>query len=166
MTPTFPEEILEALLYHTPRESNLGLAYYHAIEPRISKVGVLDLLVDAMCQASLTEAFFESRSYDGSQRRHTFERILSYVHSHDAGELRAELGVELIGLPLDESEEHWLEEHLLQGNGKNLHGARDTVIMRQIAMGRTAEASRFADTAKTRKVDGLDWNLLTQSLKP
>jgi Nuclear pore complex assembly len=165
LTPTFPEDILEALLKHAPRKSNLGLAYYHAVEPPISSVRVLDLLIDAMCRASLTEAFFASRTYDGSRRRHVFERVVAFVHHHEPGSARAEAGVELVGLPLDDSEEQWLEDYLFKGEGQSLPGSVDTMIMRQVAMGRTTEAERLAGFANTRKIDGLNWDILTQSLR-
>lgn len=94
-----------------------------------------------------------------------FQQIVAFVHRHEPGTTRARLATELVSLPLSEVEEQWLSDYLLHGDGQELYGAADTMIMRQIAMGRTADAARLANSAQTTKVNGLDWKILTDNLQ-
>lgn len=72
--------------------------------------------------------------------------------------------MELIGLPLDEKEEQWFEEALLQGSTKALHGAKDTVMMRRLATGKLSGLSADLESLGGKKVDGLNWDVLKQSM--
>ena len=164
LTHPFAEDILYALLKHS-KEPSLPLAFYHTVQTKVTSPKVVDALFDCMCQASITEAFFFARSWDATKHRHLFERMLLSVHNAPAGQLRGQRAVEVIPLPFDELEEAWFEEYLLHGKGKGLHGAADSVIMRKIATGHQAEAAILAAQSKNRKIDGINWTSLTQSMQ-
>lgn len=66
--------------------------------------------------------------------------------------------MELVGLPLDEDEEQWFEHVLLHGNASTLPGAKDTVMMRRLATGRTGELNPELESLGGKKVDGLNWD--------
>ena len=89
--------------------------------------------------------------------------MLSFVLSHSSGKARADRATELISLPLAAEEEAWFEEYLLGGKGKGLFGAKDTVIMRQMALGNVQRAQKLSKDVKERKVDNMNWASLTQS---
>lgn len=67
-------------------------------------------------------------------------------------------------LPFDEEEEEWFEKYLLDGKGKGLFGAKDTVIVRRIATGRGDDVRALAREIKERKIDGVNWNDLAKGL--
>ena len=91
--------------------------------------------------------------------------MIGFVHGSSGGELRATRAVELIRLPLSDHEERWLEDYLTHGKGKNLYGAKDTVMMRRIATGRVKEAADLSKSVKSRRVDGLNWETLSVGLQ-
>jgi hypothetical protein len=74
--------------------------------------------------------------------------------------------MELIGLPFDDQEEEWFEDALLRGSAKTLHCAKDTVMARRLATGKVAGLSAELESLDGKKIDGLNWNLLKQSMKP
>ena len=118
-----------------------------------------------MCSASITEAFFFSRSHGGLIHQHLFEQLVSFVHASSEGDIRANRAVELVGLPLDEREETWLEEYMIKGKGRLLFGAKDTIVMRRIATGPALEAIEFSENMTGRMVDGVNWNILREGLQ-
>lgn len=97
--------------------------------------------------------------------RHLLEQLVGFVHSGVSGETRSERGVELVNLPLNEEEERWFQEYLLSGKGRTLQGAKDTVTMRRIAVGKITEA--FEDKAGSNRgqLHGLNWDILKGSLE-
>lgn len=97
--------------------------------------------------------------------RHLLEQLLGFVHSGVPGELRSERGVELVNLPLNEEEECWFEEYLLSGKGRTLQGAKDTVMMRRIAMGNITEAFHDKAGSNRGQLHGLNWDVLKDSLQ-
>ena len=119
-----------------------------------------------MCQASITEAFYFSRSHGELIHQHLFERLIDFIHGNAGGEIRAARGVELIGLPLDDKEERWLEEYLAEGKGTGLFGAKDTLMMRKIATGRSQEAANLARSIHEKKsIHGVSWSTLSGGLQ-
>lgn len=72
--------------------------------------------------------------------------------------------MELVGLPLDDEEEQWFEEALLHGNAKALPGAKDSVMMRRLATGKLSDLSAELQSLGGKKVDGLNWDVLKQSM--
>lgn len=73
--------------------------------------------------------------------------------------------MELIGLPFDVKEEEWFEEALLRGNCRTLNAAKDTVMMRRLAVGKLHNLSTDLESLSGRKIDGLNWDVLKQSMK-
>ena len=118
-----------------------------------------------MCTASLTEAFYFSRSQGALRHQQLFEQLISSVLSSHAGDARGNRARELIALPLDEEEGSWFEEFLLEGKGHSLPGARDTVMMRKVATGRIVEAVEFGRQLTGRKFDGVNWANLREGLQ-
>ena len=126
---------------------------------------VLDVFFNTMCCASVTEAFYFSRSHGQLIHHQLFEKLVNFVHADTAGEIRAGRGVEMISLPFDETEEEWFEKYLVEGKGRSLFGAKDTVMMRKIATGRSHEAMDFGANMSGRKVNGMNWESLKDALQ-
>ena len=79
--------------------------------------------------------------------------------------MRGTRAVELVGLPFDETEQSWFEEYLLEGKGKALYGAKDSVVMRLISLGQTEQAAKLSDQIKERRIDGVNWQTLVDGLQ-
>lgn len=73
--------------------------------------------------------------------------------------------MELVGLPLDDDEEQWFEDVLLQGNASTLPGAKDTVMMRRLATGRVEGNTPELESLGGKKIDGLNWDDLRSSIR-
>jgi hypothetical protein len=164
LIPTFPEEILFTLSKHCQSDYHLPIQYYTAVSPQISSTKVLDSFFACVCQASITEGYFFTKSHPTATRRHLFEQLLAFVHGSSSGETQSQRGIELVNLPFDREETEWFEEFLLRGSGKGLFGAKDTVIVRYIAEGRSEDAEKLSREVKERKIDGVNWTSLTQGL--
>ena len=166
LVPTFSEEVLYTLCKHTPNDDvTLPIAYFQTVSPAITSNRVLEIFFTVMCRASITEAFHFSRSYDDLTHRRLFEKLLTFVHADAGGPTRATRGVELINLPLNETEVVWLEEFLTEGKGKTLYGASDTFIMRKVAVGEVQDISDDGRNRSGPKISGVNWTILTDSLR-
>lgn len=117
-----------------------------------------------LCRVSITEAFYFSRTQGDLNHRVLFEKLVHFVHANSHGAIKAVRGVELISLPLYEEEESWFAEFLVEGKGRNLAGANDTLTMRAIAIGRSDSISKARRKESSQKVDGLDWYTLRASM--
>lgn len=73
--------------------------------------------------------------------------------------------MELVGLPLDEDEEHWFEEALLQGSASTFPGSKDTLMMRRLATGQVEGLAVELESLGGKKVDGLNWDDLRSSMR-
>ena len=73
--------------------------------------------------------------------------------------------MELIGLPFNEEEETWFEEYLVEGKGRSLYGAKDSVMMRKILTGRAREAVEFGKDLSGKVIDGVNWTSLMDGLQ-
>ncbi|OJJ56844.1 hypothetical protein ASPSYDRAFT_155497 [Aspergillus sydowii CBS 593.65] len=166
--PTFPDEILYALtLSHLPRhDDNLVMAYYLTVNPPLTSEKAQRAFMATLSRASITEAFYFTRKHHDALRQMYLTQLIEFVHTTDAGQLRSTRAMELIGLPFDDQEEEWFENALLRGNAKALHGAKDTVMMRRLASGKTAGLSAELESLGGKKIDGLNWDMLKQSMEP
>lgn len=118
-----------------------------------------------MCRSNVTEAIYFTRKYDEYHRRSFFEQLIEFVHKTTPGQTRSKRAMELVGLPLDEDEEAWFEEALLQGSTSSLPGAKDTVMMRRLAIGRMDGLGTELESLGGKKVDGLNWDDLRESMR-
>lgn len=166
LTPTFPEEILYTLCRHTPQDDvTLPIAYYQTVSPSIKSGKVLETYFLTLCRASITEAFYFSRTHGELNHRVLLEKLITFVHANSGGATKANRGVELISLPLSEDEEAWFNEYLNDGKGSTLPGATDTLIMRGISTGRPDPNLQHRRRASSQKIGGINWETLTNSTR-
>ncbi|KAJ5797776.1 uncharacterized protein N7503_007072 [Penicillium pulvis] len=167
LIPTFPDEILYVLtLSQLPKHDNgLAIAYYLNAAPPLATEKVQRSFYETLCRSSITEALFFSRKYDEIKRRNYFVQLVEFIHKTAAGQTRSKRAMELVGLPLDEDEEEWFEEALLRGSASTLPGAKDTLMMRRLATGRVDGLSAELEALGGKKVDGLNWDDLRQSMR-
>ncbi|SLM41187.1 conserved hypothetical protein [Lasallia pustulata] len=166
LVPTFPQEILYTLCRHAPKDNaTLPLAYFYTVSPSITSNKALEALFEVMCRASITEAFYFSRAQGDLIHRTLMENLIGFIHSSTAGDIRAARAMELSGLPLTEEEELWLEEYLLEGKGRTLPAAKDTLRARQIVSGRLQDALGDSKEFNGRKQQGTNWMALKGTLK-
>jgi len=125
-----------------------------------------------LCEASVSAAYEFLRSRPTPFQRPLLEQLIasalglpSMGGSH-AAEVRAERCVELVDLPLTVEEEELLQEYLLKGDGRNLPGAKETLGMRLIVMGRVKEAREVMRdvTDGGRDRAGLNWQGVMEGL--
>ncbi|KAK2759851.1 hypothetical protein FQN54_002585 [Arachnomyces sp. PD_36] len=164
LIPTFPDEILHVLIKLSRGDSSLPMAYYLTVSPPLASPEVRQAYFALLCSTSVTEAFYFARNQDEKLHRELFEQLIHHVHSASPGEPRRNNAMELINLPFSEQEDTWFEDALLRGSSKNLNGARDTVLMRRVATGNLRDLDGDFDVLAGRKVDGLNWDDLKQSL--
>lgn len=62
-------------------------------------------------------------------------------------------------------EDEWLEEYLLRGEGRQLPGCKDTLMMRKIGTGDFAESLSLRKRVNTHQVGGLDWKILSEAVQ-
>ncbi|KAI3325579.1 nuclear pore complex assembly-domain-containing protein [Xylariaceae sp. AK1471] len=137
----FADDIITVLVRHAKNgDYTLPLAYYHTVQPSIQSSAAFQLLFDAIARSSVIEAFEFSRSHADYMRRQLFQRLVLVVLESGRNEETAERAFELTSLPFDADEERWFKECLESGEGKRLKAAKDTLLMRRIATGRTAAA--------------------------
>ncbi|KAH8661468.1 nuclear pore complex assembly-domain-containing protein [Tricladium varicosporioides] len=167
LIPTFPDEILEILVRHASPQNDLTLplSYYHTVLPSLSTQSSVEHLHSALCRTSVTEAFYFSRSQPEPTRLHMFEMLISLVLHNSPVDTIADRSVELVNLPFTEEEERWFEEYLLNGEGRGLKKARDTVMIRRIGTGRFEESLALRKGVSGRAVNGLDWSSLVGAVQ-
>lgn len=120
---------------------------------------------ETLCRSNVTEAFYFSRKYDDSHRQKFFSQLIEFIHKTAAGQKRSRQAIELVGLPFDENEEGWFMETLLHGSSSTLPGAKDTLMMRQLATGQLDGMAGELEALGGKKVDGLNWDDLRQSMR-
>ncbi|CAI7614119.1 unnamed protein product [Penicillium bialowiezense] len=167
LIPTFPDEILYALtLTQLPKHDNsLAIAYYLTAAPPLASSKVRAAFFEALARSNITEAFYFTRKYDEGHRQAFFEQLVEFVHKTVPGQTRSRRAMELVGLPLDDDEEQWFEDVLLQGNASTLPGAKDTVMMRRLATGRLEGNTPELESLGGKKIDGLNWDDLRSSIR-
>lgn len=163
LIPTFTEETLMVLAENTRSKPAYVLAYYNAVAPDLQSGPVLNAVFACMTQASVTEAFFFARQQGGSLHRHLFEELAYLVITAKAGEQKAQMAEELVGLPLNADEFDWFQRFLSSGSGHDLPGAQDILIMRMLLMDRMEDVERILERTEDRQVNGLSWRSLLQS---
>ncbi|KAJ5115829.1 hypothetical protein N7456_000177 [Penicillium angulare] len=167
LIPTFPDEILYALTLSqlAKHDDSLAIAYYLTAAPPLATEKVQRAFFEVLCRSNVTEAFYFSRRYDEFQRHSFFLQLVEFIHKTPAGQNRGRRAMELVGLPLDDDEEVWFEEALLRGTASALPGAKDTLMMRQLATGKVDSLATELEALGGKKVDGLNWDDLRESMQ-
>ena len=163
VTPTFSDDILLTLIRHPKCDNNLALAYSLTVRPPLQNPQTLDAYFNLLCQANVVEAYRYAQQQPESKNKALFEKLIVFVHAESAGEARADLALLLLGLPLTEVEERWFEDCLLHGPGSKYPGAKDSVIMRQIATGKNLETT--LDRQSGPRINGLIWDDIQSSMR-
>lgn len=166
LIPTFPDEILYALTSSPKQDDSLAIAYYVTTSPPLASKKTLVAYFSTLCRTSVTEAFYFSRKRENGVRNELLVQLIKFVLSIKAGETRAKKAMDLINLPLNQVEEQWFEEYLLDGEGKHLHGAQDTVMMRRVATNRLENLDSGLGSLGGRRIEGLNWDDLKKNLRP
>jgi len=177
LLPTFPLETLEALVRNEQWE--LAMGYWHTVA-ETKGFGIVgeegELLLKSyfriLCDASVSAAYEFLKSQPTRFQRPLLEQLIASAlglpstGGNHAGEARAGRCVELVDLPLTVDEEELLEQYLLKGEGRNLPGAKETLGMRLIVMGRVKEAREImrdvTDGGKDKA--GLNWQSVMEGL--
>lgn len=176
LLPTFSTQILSTLLAHCDKDAEsalLPLAYYHNASPPLSHdPALLSSFFNYLARISLASALGFLRAQPAYHHRPLLEQLVRSVLVSPGvdGETRAKRGVELVELLLDEEEERWLEEILVEGKGRNWNGAEETVMLRRIAMGRLGEGMKSRGggqgaAGQGRRVEGVSWGALRDGLE-
>ncbi|KAI0127592.1 nuclear pore complex assembly-domain-containing protein [Xylariales sp. AK1849] len=142
LLPEFADDIIIVLVRHASKDGDytLPLAYWHTVQPVLKSPTALDLLFDALSRSNVSEALQFSRARPEATREQLFQRLVLSVLDGASSEESADRASELASLPFDAAEEEWFKECLRSGEGKRLKTARDTLLMRRIAMGEVASA--------------------------
>ncbi|KAI1320332.1 nuclear pore complex assembly-domain-containing protein [Xylariaceae sp. FL0255] len=134
----FADDIITVLVKsarNSDGDYTLALAYYRTVQPNLQSSQALKLLFDALAKTSVTEAFEFSRSHAEAMRKQLFQSMVLAVLDSRRNEDSADRALELASLPFDADEEDWFRECLETGDGKRMKAAKDTLLMRRIAMG-------------------------------
>lgn len=166
LIPTFPDEILYVLATLPKQDDSLAMAYYLTVSPPLASPKVLHAFFALLCRTRVTESFYFTRKQNDLTRRELVEDLIVFVLSTKPSNLRANRAMDLINLPLNETEEEWFEQCLLHGKAKHLHGAKDTVMMRRVATGRLEKLNSDLEALGGRRMEGLNWDDLRRNLKP
>lgn len=164
--PTFEDDILETLVrFSDATDLSLPLAYYHTVQPTLKTAKAVDSLFAAMAAASVTQAFYFARGQSEHVHKQLFESLITEVLGDP--EVSTRLGdrsVELVNQQFSADEEQWFEEYLLNGEGRNLGLAPDTLMMRKIATGNFDEALKVDGTCN-QTLEGLSWDGIVDGLE-
>lgn len=163
----FADEVLLALLKHPRCESTLATAFYITVSPPLRDPKTLDAYFDLVSSNNLAEAYYFAKRQDKLNHKSLFEKLVAKVHQEKGGQLRATRATLLVGLPFSSEEEVWFEEFLLHGKGAKLPGAKDTVMVRRLATGRSVSAVTENATLnrwKGENIDGVSWENIRRSI--
>ncbi|KAJ9603885.1 hypothetical protein H2200_011407 [Cladophialophora chaetospira] len=157
LTPTFTDEILTTLLRHPKCDSSLATAYCVAVSPPLADQATLETYFDLLKRNSLVEAYYFAQKQTETRHKALFERLVVAVLQEKPDQARAETAVLLVGFPLLEQEEAWLEECLVHGAASKLPGAKDTLLARKIAIGAFTNENTTLNRYKGERIGGLNW---------
>jgi hypothetical protein len=157
LTPTFADEIMFVLLSHPKSSAELAMGYYVSVHPPLKSGRTLDAYFAWLVEGSVLEAYRFTKTRPTEQKR-LFEELVVSVLEEEEGERRGKRAVELIGLPLTLEEEGWFEDCLLKGRAAKCAGAKDSVLMRRLAMGKGMTGTPPSlGRLKGGKINGVNW---------
>lgn len=109
-----------------------------------------------MARTDATEALLFSRTQPEYTREILFRRLVS-VALGDKHRDPSAAARDLAFLPFESDEEAWFEEYLINGDGKNLKRAKDTLLIRKIG------GDRFNEISHLRS--GGQWDPVLEGIK-
>ncbi|KAI4157324.1 MAG: hypothetical protein LQ342_008371 [Letrouitia transgressa] len=166
LTPTFPEEILYTFCTHPEQnDPTLPVAYYQTVSPALASYKVIEAYFTILCRLSITEAFFWSRQQGELRNRALLQNLIHSVLCDTEQSNRSARSVELINLPLNEDEEAFFNAYLAEGKGRNLPGAKDTLVMRGIIIGQSSIIADHGKDLTGRIIDGINWATVKDSIE-
>ena len=160
----FADEILYSLLRHPKCDRALAVAFYISVSPPLKAQKTLDAYFELLFSNNLVEAYYFTRKQDELTHKTLLERLIVKVHEEKIGNTRAEQATLLVGLPFSTEEETWFEECLLHGAASKLQGAKDSVIVRRIATGKSAAEPAILNRLKGGDIDGVSWDIVRKSI--
>ncbi|KIY03261.1 uncharacterized protein Z520_01728 [Fonsecaea multimorphosa CBS 102226] len=160
LTPTFTDEILLTLLRHPKCEPSLATAYYIAMSPPLEDPAVLEAYYELIITNNLVEAYYFAQRQNEAKHKMLFDKLVVAVHQNSPGQSRSERAALLVGLPLTAQEEAWFERCILDGAASKLPGAKDSLMARTIAMGRSTSDSTALSRLKGDSIGGINWEVV------
>lgn len=164
LTPTFTDEILHVLIKHSKADEGLAQAYYNTVSPPLADRKILMAYFSLLSANSVAEAYLFAQKQDARRHQLLFQALLMAIHSHHGGPSRASRAVELISQPFTEEEEAWFEEFLLHGDGSHEPHAKDSVLIRRIAIGKSHEGVGALDRLRGQQIRGINWDDVRASM--
>lgn len=158
LTPTFADDILLALLQHPKCDPALATAYYVAVSPPLKEQAALEAYFQLLLRNNLVEAYYFAKKQDHLRHKALFEELVITVHQETPGSEHAERATLLAGLRFTAEEDRWFEECLLNGGGSKLAGAKDSVMARRIALGRSTSDISALNRLKGEDIAGVSWD--------
>jgi hypothetical protein len=157
---TFSDEILTVLLKHPKCDNALAMAFYLTVRPPLSDQTALRAHFELLAATNVTEAYYFAKSHP--QHRDLFEELITHVYCSNpkSSEDRTAAALQLMTLPFTAEEEAWFEETLLHGEASKSPGAKDSVVARRLAYGKTGNGSDALSRYKGNRIDGVDWEVL------
>ena len=165
LTPTFTDEILYTLIQHPKCDNGIAMAYYITVSPPLQDERTLSAYFSILCQNSVAEAYNFVKRQNDVKHRSLFENLVVAVHSDGGSEARADRALTLLSLPFTGEEESWFEECLLYGKGASCNQAKDSVLMRRIALGRDYDGLGTLDRLRGHKINGVNWDDMRVSMQ-
>lgn len=164
LTPTFADEILLALIQHPKCQPSLATAYYITVSPPLKDLATLEAYFDIVLANNIAQAYYFAKKQDQQRHKTLFEKIIVTVHKEKPGDARADRASLLLGLPFTAEEEAWFEECLLTGAGSKLFGAKDSVMARNIATGRSISDNSGLSRLKGENIGGVTWDTVVTGI--
>lgn len=158
LTPTFTDEILHVLIKHGEADEGIAQAYYNTVSPPLADDKVATAYFSLLSANSISEAYYFARKHGSTRHKSLFEALLIAAHSGQVGGQRASRAMELINQPFTPEEEEWFEDFLLRGEGSHLSQAKDSVLMRRIATGKSYEGIGALDRLRGQQMQGINWD--------
>lgn len=154
----FADEILLTLLKSPKCESSLAMAFYLVVSPPLQKTDTLEAYFHLLVQTDIVEAYHFAQRQDKTTHETLFEDMLRLLLEENVSARKADRMTLMLSLPLTDEEDQWFEQYLLRGDGSRISGAKDSVIMRRLALGRSIEGIGALDRYRGTKVNGVNWD--------
>ena len=170
LLPTFSSDILATLLDHydrTDKSIDLPLAYYNTMRPPLTPQSLLEKYFGHIANISITSAYSFIYQQPAHLHKHLLEHLVdaALVHRYSSSpDERVKRALELVDLPFRDEDEKIFENYLVEGKGRNVHGAGDIVVLRRIAKGKLESAISKEINVSGRRVDSLSWETLRDAL--